>query len=503
MKKIISLLICFVIIFTFSLSVLAQDGGQNAFFGGIVDAPRRLGDGASVASQSDHSSDITNETRKAVFDAICEGFKSYAAQIDLASYKIPLYINTDNTSESVFFDIFYDVCEYLPEAYYVKSINYGYYYDYYGNTYISYLRPIAKDGYTKEKYENELYICEMELLKIINSIPDNLNDIQKIVYIHDYMVSNYCYDLTYTIYDMYGLLTQKTGVCQAYTMVFKSVMDRLGIECHTSVSEIDDHIWNVVKVNGKYYYVDCTNDDPTKDRLGRAIHKNLLLSYDGLIAQNNHTNPTNVPYHINYSCTDKTFEGAAFVNIQGPTFEHDGAMYGITSTLPQKLIRYSDDFLSSTVVASYNSGYTSSNYNVSSVKIGNEVYFNGYNDIVKYDFTTKSFTCVASFTTPHSLFACYLSKDGKIGVLGFNANGTPDYTNESGAYYDICMGDLDYDTTVTATDLAILKNHLLGFSTDVKNIEGLADINHDYQVNLLDLVRMKMYVAGNIANICA
>ena len=60
------------------------------------------------------------------------------------------------------------------------------------------------------------------------------------------------------------------GVCEAYTRTFKAICDRLGIPCicvygiYSPKPTINEpHIWNYVQIEGKWYGVDVTHDDPT------------------------------------------------------------------------------------------------------------------------------------------------------------------------------------------------------------------------------------------------
>lgn len=89
---------------------------------------------------------------------------------------------------------------------------------------------------------------------------------------HDYMCKNYTYDYSYNSESYYpsGLLLNKTGVCQAYALLFKGLCLRAGIECEMlegvagepgNVPEL--HGWNVVHIDGKDLYVDVTFDDGT------------------------------------------------------------------------------------------------------------------------------------------------------------------------------------------------------------------------------------------------
>ena len=65
----------------------------------------------------------------------------------------------------------------------------------------------------------------------------------------------------------YGFLVDGVGICLGYTTTFQLFMDLLGIECITAegaaYSGTSDHAWNQVRLDGEWYSVDVTWDDPT------------------------------------------------------------------------------------------------------------------------------------------------------------------------------------------------------------------------------------------------
>ncbi len=96
-------------------------------------------------------------------------------------------------------------------------------------------------------------------------------------------VELFCYWITENIaYDTQGyvtgkpsptstVLTTKKGVCQNYAELLQDMCEMLGIECHvipgyskgygyskTKAFQFPDHAWNIVKVDGKYVYIDAT-----------------------------------------------------------------------------------------------------------------------------------------------------------------------------------------------------------------------------------------------------
>ena len=64
----------------------------------------------------------------------------------------------------------------------------------------------------------------------------------------------------------YGLLINKKSICRGYTLTFKLFMDMLGIECivvdGAAHEGVDVHAWNMVTLDGDWYCVDVTWDDP-------------------------------------------------------------------------------------------------------------------------------------------------------------------------------------------------------------------------------------------------
>ena len=62
----------------------------------------------------------------------------------------------------------------------------------------------------------------------------------------------------------YGLLLRQTAICSGYTSTFQLFMDMLGIECITvhGASGEEEHAWNMVCIDGQWYNVDVTWNDP-------------------------------------------------------------------------------------------------------------------------------------------------------------------------------------------------------------------------------------------------
>ena len=108
-------------------------------------------------------------------------------------------------------------------------------------------------------------------------ITDDMTDFQKELAVHDWIVEHGSYDQTVhsnpghsgrTGYrDPYGILVGGHGNCMGYSTTFQLLMDLCDVECITVVGaafdSMEDHAWNMVKLDGEWYCVDVTWDDPT------------------------------------------------------------------------------------------------------------------------------------------------------------------------------------------------------------------------------------------------
>ena len=127
---------------------------------------------------------------------------------------------------------------------------------------------------------------------IIAGIPEDSDTYEKILYIHDYLVLNceYCTEgaespLNGIWGTAYGCLVNGSATCQGYSEAFLLLMNQLGIEAGicSGISDTTTHAWNYVKVDGKYYWLDVTWDDPATDsEVSLLTHDYFLINDDML-----------------------------------------------------------------------------------------------------------------------------------------------------------------------------------------------------------------------------
>lgn len=150
------------------------------------------------------------------------------------------------------------------------------------------------NGYCQIMYTNMNYMIQRynTMQSVVSSIMMEVNkansELEKELIIHDYLVLNGQYDydnyLNGTIpkesYSAYGLLVNHRGVCNSYAYAMKYLLTRAGIECEVVSGRGNGggHAWNIVKIDGNYYYIDTTWDDPVPDVEGRIRYAYFNLS---------------------------------------------------------------------------------------------------------------------------------------------------------------------------------------------------------------------------------
>lgn len=154
-------------------------------------------------------------------------------------------------------------------------------------TYNAYVGAANGDSYLLKDFKSteEVELASNEIEGIANDVVASLkgNDYQNILYIHDYLVNNIEYDTTLKAigsYNIYGALITKKCVCEGYAKAFKYIANRAGYECEilqgmatNSSGQTESHAWNCVKLNGIWYQIDTTWDDPIIIGNGKVSNK--------------------------------------------------------------------------------------------------------------------------------------------------------------------------------------------------------------------------------------
>ena len=274
---------------------------------------------------------------------------------------------------------------------------------------------VSADAYVWDVYPE--YNCDVddipalrarydaEINDIMSKINDSMSDIEKAVVLHDEIIirGNYAYRSS-----PYELLVNGYGQCIAYSKVYAYLLSLAGIDNEIVDSEPMYHSWNKVCIDGTYYNVDVTWDDPVisssvledgtydfVDSLGHASHNYFMRSdYDFKY-------DTSLPEpHYDYNCifeSPSTYDNRMYKNIDTKLCYENGAMYYIDNSisLSEKLYKYDIKSDTATLVNTFSNRWTTGTPNrfwvegfMSLDSLADVLYYNSSDAVYSYDLRT-------------------------------------------------------------------------------------------------------------------
>ncbi len=256
--------------------------------------------------------------------ALKQGLLEMKASLDISQYRI---------SEETLGEIYPQVVNENPELFFVQG---GCVYQMMGgivsNVLPDYLwgEEVVNEltGEQKSQIRQKQTALEQVVNGILAQVDPDWSDLEKALFLHDYLATHAQYDETLQIRDAYTILVEGTGVCQAYTLAYRLLLNRVNITSGTVTSTSLNHIWNILLIDGNWYHVDVTWDDPTEDRIGQSQHVYFCLSEDKLKATNNGAhNAHDFKYSLNVKTDDKTFDNYYWANVDSAFVPLNGKWY--------------------------------------------------------------------------------------------------------------------------------------------------------------------------------
>lgn len=109
---------------------------------------------------------------------------------------------------------------------------------------------------------------------ILNDCPDTQDEYVIEKYFHDYLIASCTYDeeaanadaeTHENAYSAYGALVDGRAVCEGYAKAMQLLLQKKAIPATVvmgyAADDGESHMWNLVRINGSYYYLDVTWDD--------------------------------------------------------------------------------------------------------------------------------------------------------------------------------------------------------------------------------------------------
>lgn len=199
----------------------------------------------------------------------------------------------DNAVYTLMPEITVDIRGYSENKYNIASLPYGIAMESKGQSFVGFAEITYKFKYSSDFKllaatinPQVMGALNEEEISTLNTLRDMSEEIKKQynyayareLLIHNYITTSFRYAQNTDgerVHSVVGLVNDGFAVCQAYADAFRIMCIMCGIPCEIVEGELDGqpHAWNMVKINGEYYHVDVTSDDPVPDNM-------LMQHYD-------------------------------------------------------------------------------------------------------------------------------------------------------------------------------------------------------------------------------
>ncbi len=418
-----------------------------------------------------------NDDYAAAGEYIVSRLRSFETEVDLTDFNITKGNETALLREYVFE---------VPSLFYVEHTVYVKHFD---EKTIG-LRFVLTEN-AKEKYEEyrELISAQVQLAD------ESLSDLEKILFYHDHICKSFSYDTSQKIYDVYTFLKEKTGVCQAYSLLYMELLHFHGIEARYMTSENMVHGWVTVKLNGKWYHVDVTWDDElSSDHYGLVNHGYFLLS-DDAISRKSHYGWSN--YGEKIVCSDNSFDGFFWSEVISPFVKKDGKWYYIGEHSHNVYGIYETELTSAGVLRKqlshkwYSNGLSYYVGFFSGLGVyNNRLIYNTSDSVISLDTKTGEEEVLFKENESSQIFGIFV--DEKITAVMSKR-----FPSEHRALKELSVireGDMNADGRISAIDNTLLVRYISSKTEDEK--KKIADYNGDGIMNGDDIKALRYYIVN-------
>ena len=216
---------------------------------------------------------LLNENEQRGYREILEGIRSFED-------KFYLSLSGDNEIDRVYHAVLKD----HPELFWVHNREKVYKTTYSGRDYCQFSPGYT---YTEEQRQEITQAMENAYQEVLSQIPDGADDYTKVMTVYTYVIDNTEYVISDDDQSIAGAFWKKQAVCAGYAGAVQYLLERLDIPCiyveGDAANSTQGHAWNIVELNGQYYYVDATNGDQPGFLQGDAVqlaeHKTIIYDY--------------------------------------------------------------------------------------------------------------------------------------------------------------------------------------------------------------------------------
>lgn len=447
---------------------------------------------SSGSESSDTVAFITQKFPDALYDSIYQDLIDCKESIDVEKY--------DLYEEDVMW-VFSAVVNNNPDLFYIGD-QFGY--GAYSSGKVVYIVPQYKYSGSSLATARADYNARLDT---IAARFDYLSDVEAVVAVNDYLATHYEYDsyglsfgIDYAIRDAYTMLLEKRGVCQAYALLFTAIMDRLDINSTSVVSVPMNHQWNLVELDGEWYHIDVTWDDPTGVPSGYTYHDYMLHSDIAMSSSFGHYDWIRID-NKSEQCTSTLYDDWSWTETNTQLTPHNNKWYYANNTADGiEIVEISSE--GRRVVHTQkdiwnvwdNPNYVYTNSLTTSTWYGNWMLYHSQDKLYCYD-TVLNKTFYLTDLNVSSGYVYYIHNDED--VLDYVVSASPtDFSNAIHISLNSDLihyaGDVDGDGSSTSADVLKCALSLLGLTDDAL----MTDADCDGAFTSADLLVVQQTMLG-------
>ena len=202
-------------------------------------------------SQGQYAYDTLEQDEKLVYNQIAEGTKNWEETITVSTNDADKLEKAYQAFLSEHAEIFW-IEGYGFTIYEVGGLKTDYVFT-------------PKYSYTQKEVQQKQEKIDAYAAECLKGLASDASDYEKVTYIYEYIIKNTEYNLkAEESQNICSVFIQRSSVCMGYAKAMQYLLHNIGIPCIVVSGTADgvSHAWNLVQMDGDYYYVDATWGEP-------------------------------------------------------------------------------------------------------------------------------------------------------------------------------------------------------------------------------------------------